>query len=115
MPLKISIPAEPTRAFLKNIDNDALETPEHLLQVMKVADVIIQISGSTNVAELSDLSPKDMQAFSKINEPLGDAQQNSRWVTTLYPASGNTQKSEMSTSAYREFVHQAVNRDWEAQ
>jgi aminopeptidase len=115
MPLKISIPSEPTRAFLRTIDNDALETPQHLFEVMKAADVIVQVGGSTNVAELSDLPAEDMQAFSKINKPLGDAQQDSRWVTTLYPASGNAQKAEMSTSAYQEFVHRAVNRDWAAQ
>jgi aminopeptidase len=115
MPLKISVPSEPMRAFLERVDSDALETPRHFLETMTAADVVIEVGGATNVAELSGLPSEDLQAFSKINEPLADAQQDTRWVTTLYPAPGNAQKADMSTSAYQDFVHRAVNRDWEAQ
>ncbi len=106
------------RNYLVNLaDPEAVEPAEHTLAMLEAADVSIHVMGGTNVAEMSDVPPEKMQAYSRINEPLleyiegGDL----RRVLTQYPTTGTAQKAEMSTDAYEDFVYDAVNRDWAAQ
>jgi aminopeptidase len=115
MPIGLSMPSRATRAFAEAIDVEALETAEHALALIEETDVLIGIRASENVSEMSGLDPEDMQAFAKVQEPLQDAQMETRWVGTQFPAPGNAQKAEMGTDDYEEFVWNAVNKDWAEQ
>lgn len=115
MPMYTRMPSRGMRAFAMNIDSEALATPEHLLACLEAADVYIRISGSSNVSEVIDIDQEQRAALARIYQPLGDAQESCRWVATQYPAPGNAQKAEMSTTAYEEFVWNAVDKDWDTQ
>ena len=115
MPVGLGLPSRAMRAFASAVDVEDVETAEHALAFVEEADVLIGVRASSNVSEMSDLDPQDMQAFAKAQEPLQTAQMECRWVGTQYPAPGNAQKAEMSTAAYEEFVYDAVNKDWAEQ
>jgi aminopeptidase len=115
MPIGLSLGSRAMRAFSESVDIDDLQTMEHALALIEASDVMIGIRASENVSEMSGLDPEDMQAFSKVQEPLMDAQMECRWVGTQYPAPGNAQKAEMGTDDYQEFVWNAVNKDWDEQ
>jgi len=115
IPVGLSLPARATRAFAEAIDADDLETSAHALAFLEACDVFIGIRGGENVAEMSGMDPEDMQAFAKVNEPLQDAQMNTDWVGTQYPAPGRAQKAEMGTDDYQDFVWNAIDKDWAEQ
>jgi aminopeptidase len=115
MPFGMSLPRRSLAAFASSVDNEDIEEMSHALALFEAADVIIAVRASSNVAEMSDLDPEDMQAFARVQRPLQNAQTDCRWVGTQYPAAGNAQKAEMSTPAYEAFVYDAMNKDWEEQ
>ena len=54
-------------------------------------------------------------AYSQARQPILDERLSKRWCLTQYPSKGNAQLAGMSTEAYRNFVWDAVNKDWDAQ
>jgi aminopeptidase len=115
MPIGLSMGSRAMRAYSEAVDVEEFQTMDHALALIEETDVLIGIRASANVSEMSGLDPDDMQAFSKVQEPLMDAHMECRWVGTQYPAPGNAQKAEMGTDDYQELVWNAVNKDWDAQ
>ncbi|MCT9097840.1 aminopeptidase [Haloarchaeobius sp. HME9146] len=103
------------RAYLRAVDPDALDTPEHVLAFVETADVIIDIKATHNAYRTSDVPPETGTAFGKAHQPVQEAQSETRWVFTQFPTPANAQQAEMSTAAYEDFVWNAINRDWAAQ
>ncbi|WP_049904479.1 aminopeptidase [Halococcus hamelinensis] len=103
------------RAFLRASDPKDLEVAEHKLAGFEKADIVINIMGSKNTHETNDVGSEKNAAYRTAMQPLQEEIMGKRWVFTQYPASGNAQEAEMSTEAYEDFVHHAVNKDWKAQ
>ncbi|MHB9288558.1 aminopeptidase [Halobacteriales archaeon Cl-PHB] len=104
-----------SRAYLRAIDEEAIETKSHDLAAMEEADAVIIVQGATNTKETSDVDSGMMSAAGAAFQPVLDARIEKRWVGTQYPTPANAQDAEMSTAAYEDFVYDAVNKDWEAQ
>jgi len=100
------------RAFRRA--REEFETPEHALALIEETDVYIKIRADTNVTETSDVDPETMAACSQANQPILDERLSKRWCLTQFPAPANAQLAEMSTDAYRNFVWDAVLKDWDA-
>ncbi len=103
------------RAFVRASDAEEFELPAHSMAAMEKADVVVSVRASVNTHETSDVPPEKMAAYGSVMKPLSNEIMEKRWCGTQFPAPGNTQKAEMSTEAYEEFVYRAVNKDWEAQ
>ncbi|WP_232700799.1 aminopeptidase [Halobacterium wangiae] len=115
MPIGLSLPRRAMRAYAAAIDADDVQMMDHALAFVEETDVMIGIRGAANVSEMNGLDPEEMQAFAKVQKPIQDAQMQCRWVGTQFPAPGNAQKAEMNTDDYRDFVWNAVNKDWDEQ
>lgn len=102
------------QAYLQGLDPDDVATAEHALAAMEETDVHIVIQGHENTAEHSDTPAEVGQAVARAGAPIRDALPD-RDVLTQYPAPGDAQQAEMSTTAYEEFVWSAINQDWEDQ
>lgn len=100
------------RAFLRSVDMDEIETPVHEEAFFEKADVAINVTGSENADELSDVPAEKMTALEQAREPIYAAATDGRWVQTQYPTPADAQRAEMSTEAYRDFVWSATNKDW---
>ncbi|WP_267642300.1 aminopeptidase [Haloarchaeobius amylolyticus] len=103
------------RAYLRSSDPEDFELPEHDLAQMEETDVVIIVRGDENTNERSDVPPETTSAYGKALQPIGEERMGKRWVGTQYPATGNAQEAEMSTSAYEDFVYDAIDKDWDAQ
>ncbi|WP_439027467.1 aminopeptidase [Haloarchaeobius sp. DT45] len=103
------------RAYLRATDPEDFAVPEHVLAFVEAADVIIDIKATENPYRTSDVPAENGTAFGKAIQPVQEAQSNTRWTFTQFPAPGDAQHAEMSTAAYEDFVWSAVNRDWDAQ
>ncbi|USZ66698.1 aminopeptidase [Halorussus salilacus] len=115
-PLHVSYRKDATRAaFLRAVDPDGLDTPDHELALAEAADVWIHARAHDNVAEMSDVPGETMSAFQKAHLPIREEILDTTWVLTQFPAPADAQNAEMSTEEYEEFVWSAVGKDWEAQ
>ncbi|MFB6072196.1 MAG: aminopeptidase [Halobacterium sp.] len=114
-PVWMSRSSRAARARLLEADPEAFTLAEHVEALVEHADAIVQVRGSANVSETSDVPPEKMAAWGKAQQALQDAFDTEDTCITQHPATGQAQKAEMSTEAYEEFVYDAVNRDWDAQ
>ncbi|MFB6134839.1 MAG: aminopeptidase [Halanaeroarchaeum sp.] len=103
------------REYLRSHDTDGFETPDALVALVEAADALVNIRGTRNTHETSDVDPETMSAFGRARKPVSDGYQGKRFVITQHPTPANAQDAEMPTAAYEEFVWDAVDRDWEAQ
>ncbi|WP_435102740.1 aminopeptidase [Halarchaeum sp. P4] len=102
------------RAYLRELDPEAVPGYDHVVAALEAADVHISVLANENTSELSDVPPAVRQADDRAAAAVQEAAPERR-VLTQHPASGDAQTAEMSTEAYAEFVYDAVNRDWAAQ
>jgi len=103
------------RAYLRAAEAEEIETKTHELAAMEETDVVVLIKGERNSAESSDVTPEMGAAASQANEPVLKERLDTRWVITQHPTPADAQQAEMSTAGWREYVYDAMLRDWGAQ
>jgi aminopeptidase len=103
------------RAFKRASDPADFEVPSHLMALVEESDVVIDINGSANIHESSDVDPETNVAHRKAFQPFSDEIMEKRACGTQFPAPGNAQNAEMSTEAYENFVYDAILKDWDEQ
>jgi aminopeptidase len=115
-PFHVSYRQDKTRAaFLKAVDPEELDAPDHELALAEAADVWIHVRANQNIADMSAVSGETMAAFRKAQLDVREEILDTTWVLTQHPAPADAQNAEMSTEEYEEFVYDAVNKDWDAQ
>jgi len=103
------------RAYMRAADVEDFAESDIRMTLAETADAFVQVLGSRNSFETSDVDPEKNAARRKANEDAMAVFMENDWVLTQYPAAGDAQQAEMSTAAYEDFVWNAVNKDWEAQ
>ncbi|WP_232687040.1 aminopeptidase [Halobacterium zhouii] len=101
------------RAYTMAHDGDFDENPEHKLALVENADVFLSIGGGRNTSEGTDIPPETRRAASEANRDISEARMDTDWVSTVHPTRSLAQQAGMSYEAYRDFVYDAVLRDWE--
>jgi aminopeptidase len=89
------------------------ESPAHELALYENADTVLLLGGGRNTAALADVPAATRQAASKARIDVREARMATDWVSTVHPTRALAQQAGTSYEAYREFVHDAVVRDWE--
>jgi aminopeptidase len=89
------------------------ESPAHELALYENADTVLLLGGGRNTAALADIPAATRQAASKARIDVREARMATDWVSTVHPTRALAQQAGTSYEAYREFVHDAVVRDWE--
>ncbi|MEF8774648.1 MAG: aminopeptidase [Halobacteriales archaeon] len=105
--------SEVSRAYLTAHDGEFREG-DHELALYEAADVLLRLGGGRNIAAQADVPAETMQAYSKSREDVREARYDTRWMSTVHPTRSLAQQAGMSYGAYREFVYDAVLRDWES-
>lgn len=106
---------EATGEYYNAIDKEDLIESEHSKALWEKADVSIGIRSHSNTKSLTNVPQEIQITNSKINNDAREARLDTRWVLTQYPSSGEAQEADMSTREYREFVYDAIIRDWDEQ
>jgi aminopeptidase len=107
---------EVARAYLRSADEATLADPAdgHELALYEQADVTLRLGGGRNTTALADVPGSARRARSRGHERVREARLATDWVSTVHPTRALAQGAGMSYEAYREFVYDAVLRDWAA-
>jgi aminopeptidase len=112
---------ETGRAYLKASDEDdadgeapSFEAGEHELALYEAADVYLSLGGGRNTAATADVPGPVRQAYRRDRQAVREARLSTDWMSTVHPTRSLAQQAGMAYEEYREFVYDAVLRDWEA-
>ena len=119
--------AEVSRAYLKGIearaDGDGVDgdgvpafddDPAVERALFEAADAYLRIGGGRNTTATADVSSETRQAYAKSRQDVREARMDTDWVSTVHPTRSLAQQAGMAYEEYREFVYDAVLRDWAA-
>ena len=108
--------AELTRAYLDGATATDVEpaTSEPAAAVVDAADVYLSLSGSRNTSTMAGVDPDTYSAYRRTRQPVREARGTTDRISTLHPTRALAQQAGMSYPAYKDFVYNAVLRDWEA-
>ncbi len=102
---------EVARAYLRASD-DEFGTPEGELALFETADAYLRLGGGRNTAATADVGADTRQAYSHAHNEIREARMETDWVSTVHPTRSLAQAAGMAYEEYREFVYDAVLRDW---
>ncbi|MFB6159991.1 MAG: aminopeptidase [Haloferacaceae archaeon] len=107
---------EVSRAYLRATDEATLADPadDHELALYERADVTLRLGGGRNRAALADVPASARQASARGEKPVREARLDTDWVSTVHPTRSLAQGAGMAYEEYRDFVYDAVLRDWAA-
>jgi len=103
---------EVTRAYLRAHDGDFEADPAHELALYESADVALFLGGGRNTAATADVDGDVRAAYSRARSGVREARMDTDWVSTVHPTRSLAQQAGMAYEAYRDFVYEAVLRDW---
>jgi aminopeptidase len=107
-------PAEVSRAYQRAHDGDFEADPDHALALYEAADAVLRLGGGRNTTALADVPSGTRRAHDRARTGIREARMATDWVSTVHPTRSLAQQAGMAYEAYREFVYDAVLRDWEA-
>jgi len=105
---------EMTSAYLRAHDNHFETDPAFELALYEQADSVLSLRGTRNATESSDVPEETQRAYAQAREEIREARLDTDWVSTVHPTRAMAQQAGMSYSAYRDFVYDAVLRDWQS-
>ena len=106
--------AEIDRAYLTAHDSDFDDDPEHQLSLYERADSVLRLGGGRNTAENADVAADKRAARRQATQGVREARLDTDWVSTVHPTRSLAQQAGMGYADYRDFVYDAVLRDWES-
>ncbi len=105
------------REILMDIKEDHVkEMAKYDLPKMKGMDAYIGIGGGNNIFELSDVSRKNIELYSKhYSKPVHRDVRltKTNWVIMRYPTQGMSQLAKQSTKSFEDFYFNVCNLDYE--
>jgi len=104
---------EMTRAYLRAHDGEFAEDPAFEHDLYGRADSVLSLRGTRNTRATADVSDDRQQAYASARQGIREARLATDWVSTVHPTRALAQQAGMSHEAYREFVYDAILRDWE--
>ena len=104
--------AEVSRAYLRAHDGD-FEAGGHELALYENADSVLRLGGGRNTMATADVGGETRRAYSRARTDLREARMATDWVSTVHPTRSLAQQAGMAYEEYREFVYDAILRDWE--
>ena len=105
---------EVDRAYVRAHGSEFDADPPHELALYENADSVLRLGGGRNTTAGADVPAEKRQAKRRARTGIREARMDTDWVSTVHPTRSLAQQAGMSYEAYREFVYDAVLRDWRA-
>ena len=112
--LATDISDEVESAFIRGHDGDFDQDPEFELAMLERADSVLSLRGESNTAEMAAAPGEKRSAYKKSRTGIKAQRLETDWVVTLHPTRAHAQQAGMGIAEYRDFVYDAVLRDWES-
>ena len=84
------------------------------LALFEAADVYLRLGGGRNTTATADVDRATRRAYASSRSAVREARMATDWVSTVHPTRSLAQQAGMAYEEYRDFVYDAVLRDWEA-
>jgi aminopeptidase len=104
---------EVQRAYLRAAEAFDAD-PDFERALFERADAYLRLGGGRNTAALADVPEATRREHGRAREGIREARFGTDWVSTVHPTRSLAQQAGMAHEEYREFVYDAVLRDWEA-
>jgi len=104
---------EMRRAYLRGHDGPFAEDPGFVRELYERADSVLSLRGSRNTRATADVPDDRREAYTSARQGIREARLATDWVSTVHPTRALAQGAGMSYEAYRDFVYNAILRDWE--
>ncbi|RLM68132.1 aminopeptidase [Halorubrum sp. Atlit-8R] len=114
---------ELSRAYLKGVEagtdgdveaDDFDSDPAVDRAIFEAADAYLRIGGGRNTTASADVRRSTRQAYATARKGVREARMDTDWVSTVHPTRSLAQQAGMAYEEYRDFVYDAVLRDWES-
>ena len=115
--LAVDNSAEISRAYLQGRAAGETEfdgAPAHELAMLEATDVYLRLGGGRNTAATTDVPSEVRGAARRAKGDVREARLATNWISTVHPTRSLAQQAGMSFAAYKNFVYDAVLRDWES-
>jgi len=103
-----------SRAYLRAHEGEFDADPAHELALYENADAVLFLGGPRNTTATADVPGGTRQAAARAQQGIREARMDTKWVSTVHPTRAGAQQAGMAFEEYREFVYDAVLRDWES-
>ncbi|WP_115862555.1 aminopeptidase [Halorussus litoreus] len=100
-------------AFVRAHDGEFDRDPDFEAEMLERADVVLSLGGTRNVAERGAVPGDKRAAYRKSRTGIRELRMDTDWVSTIHPTRAQAQQAGMGIAEYRDFVYDAVLRDWE--
>ena len=101
-------------AFVRGHDGEFDDDPDFELAMLEHADSVLSLRGKSNAAEKSSAPGERRAAYKKARQEIRAARLDTDWVATQHPTRAHAQQAGMGYEEYRDFVYDAILRDWES-
>ncbi|AKH96781.1 aminopeptidase [Halanaeroarchaeum sulfurireducens] len=101
-------------SYLDAHDGEFAEDPDHELALYRNADSVLFLGGGRNTSEMADVPSETRKDYRRSRTGIREARMDTDWVSTQHPTRSLAQQAEMPYRAYRDFVYDAVLRDWKS-
>ena len=105
---------EVSRAYLRAHGGEFDPDPAYELSLYENADSVLSLRADRNATAMADVPGERSRAASRARQGIREARLATDWVSTVHPTRSMAQAAGMSYEAYRDFVYDAILRDWEA-
>jgi len=105
---------EMRRAYLRAHESSFEEDPAFERELYERADSVLSLRGTRNTRATADVDDDRRQAYASARRGVREARLATDWVSTVHPTRALAQQAGMSVESYRDFVYDAVLRDWAA-
>jgi len=102
------------RAYQRASDGTFAADPEFERALYDRADSVLSLRGTRNTSARADVPERIQTAYAQAREGIREARLDTDWVSTVHPTRALAQQAGMSYEAYREFVYDAILRDWKS-
>ena len=101
-------------AYVRAHDGDFDVDPPFNRALYEQADAALFLRATRNVSEEAGAPDERLRDLAKARTGVREARMETDWVSTVHPTRAMAQQAGMSIADYRDFVYDAILRDWEA-
>ena len=101
-------------AFIRGHDADFEQDPDFEAAMLERADSVLSLRAKCNTAAKGAAPGDRRAAYKRSRTEIRRLRMETDWVSTIHPTRAHAQNAGMGYEAYKDFVYDAILRDWEA-